>query len=241
MKASRRLRLPALAVMTAVAAGLAAPSHAADDSNHFAVKGAGLASCSDYIEARRKNTPAFYQFGGWINGYLTALNQTSPETYDLAPWQSSDLLAGVILRNCRENPQQRFVNTVAAMVASLQAQRLLIKSPLVEAHAGETRIRIYRAVLRRTQEKLAESGLYDGESRTASSISEPKTACGLIRRRAGCPKPDCRIRPPSWRCSIRHRLCRPIRLCGHKKRRCPKATPFLFSWLSRALHICLET
>ncbi|WP_282607424.1 peptidoglycan-binding domain-containing protein [Pelagibius sp. Alg239-R121] len=136
---------------------------AADDTQNFAVKGAGLANCGAYIEARQQNAPAFYQFGGWINGYLTALNQLTPETYDLAPWQSSDLLAGVILRNCRENPEQRFVKTVAAMVSSLNEQRLLTKSPLVEARVGATRIRIYQEQLRRTQEKLAESGLYAGQ------------------------------------------------------------------------------
>ncbi len=152
------------------------PVRAADEEENFAIKGAGLARCSDYIEARQKNTPAFYQFGGWINGYLTALNQLTPETYDLAPWQSSDLLAGVILRNCRENPQQRFITTVAAMVSSLNAQRLLTKSPLVEAHAGETRIRIYRELLRRTQEKLAESGLYQGEP---TGVFDQKTEDGL--------------------------------------------------------------
>ena len=140
-----------------------ASARASDEAQNFAVKGAGLASCSDYLQARQNNTSAFYQFGGWINGYLTGLNQLSPKTYDLAPWQASDLLAGVILRNCRENPQQRFVETVAAMVASLKDQRLLVKSPLVEARVGETRVRIYREQLRRVQEKLAESGLYQGE------------------------------------------------------------------------------
>ncbi len=178
MKLSKRLVLPALWATAAALLSLTTPGQAADDSNHFAVKGAGLASCGDYMEARQKNTPAFYQFGGWINGYLTALNQTTSETYDLAPWQSSDLLAGVILRNCRENPGQRFVNTVAAMVASLKAQRLLVKSSLVEAHAGETRIRIYRAVLRRTQEMLAESGLYEGEP---DGLFDQRTEDGLRR------------------------------------------------------------
>lgn len=152
------------------------PIQAADEAENFAVKGAGLARCNDYIEARRSNAPAFYQFGGWINGYLTALNQLKPETYDLAPWQSSDLLAGVILRNCRENPENRFINTVAAMVDSLNAQRILTKSPFVEAHAGETRIRIYQELLRRTQEKLAESGLYQGEP---TGLFDQETEDGL--------------------------------------------------------------
>lgn len=152
------------------------PAQAADEAENFAVKGAGLARCVDYIEARQSNAPAFYQFGGWINGYLTALNQLKPETYDLAPWQSSDLLAGVILRNCRENPEKRFINTVATMVASLNAQRLLTKSPLVEAHAGETRIRVYQELLRRTQEKLAENGLYQGEP---NGLFDQQTEDGL--------------------------------------------------------------
>lgn len=138
-------------------------ANASDDAQNFAVKGAGLANCSDYVQARQNNSSAFYQFGGWINGYLTGLNQLTPQTYDLAPWQSSDLLAGVILRNCRENPERRFVETVAAMVASLTDQRLLTKSPLVEARVGETRIRIYQEQLRRAQEKLAENGLYQGK------------------------------------------------------------------------------
>ncbi len=164
MLVSMNLKTVGKLALALTALSFANPAQAADEEENFAVKGAGLARCSDYIEARQSNAPAFYQFGGWINGYLTALNQLKPETYDLAPWQSSDLLAGVILRNCRENPEKRFINTVSAMVASLNAQRLLTKSPLVEAHAGETRIRIYQELLRRTQEKLAESGLYRGEA-----------------------------------------------------------------------------
>lgn len=176
MLGSKNLKAAGKLVSILAALTFSSAIHAADDAENFAVKGAGLASCSAYIEARRSNAPAFYQFGGWINGYLTALNQLKPETYDLAPWQSSDLLAGVILRNCRENPEKRFINTVAAMVASLHAQRLLTKSPLVEAHAGETRIRIYRELLRRTQEKLVESGLYQGEP---TGLFDQETQDGL--------------------------------------------------------------
>lgn len=151
-------------------------ARASDEAQNFAVKGAGLATCADYVQARQNNSSTFYQFGGWINGYLTGLNQLTPQTYDLAPWQSADLLAGVILRNCRENPKRRFVETVAAMVTSLTDQRLLTKSPLIEARVGETRVRIYREQLRRAQEKLAESGLYQGEP---DGVFDARTEDGL--------------------------------------------------------------
>lgn len=172
-KTFNKARWPAMVFGVLV---LSLPAVASDEAQNFAVKGAGLASCADYIQARQNNSPVFYQFGGWINGYLTGLNQLSPQTYDLAPWQSSDLLAGVILRNCRENPERRFVETVAAMVTSLKDQRLLTKSPLVEARVGESRIRIYREQLRRAQEKLAENGLYQGEP---DGLFDARTEDGL--------------------------------------------------------------
>lgn len=124
-------------------------------SGPFAVKGAGGALCSDYIEvARNSNDPSLGQYVGWANGYLSRLNQTDPATFDILPWQSSRLLYLLLADYCSKNPKVSYGAAVYALSRSLAAQRLTAKSELKEYRIGDINLGLYREVVRRLQQRL---------------------------------------------------------------------------------------
>jgi hypothetical protein len=142
---------------------VAIPASAADSEGRFAVKGAGITQCERFLEEWEGRSNAFYAYGGWIEGYLTATNQYLPETYDIAPWETTTLLAALLAEHCRKDPEMPFVRAVRAMVAAIRDQRLLESSVLIMADAGDQGVRVYREIIRRVQGQLAEEGLFDGE------------------------------------------------------------------------------
>lgn len=138
-------------------------SQGADTDGRFAVKGAGLASCQDYVEARADKSELVYSLLGWLDGYLTAYNQLSPRTFDVAAWQSADLFARILDSHCEKHPKDRFFTVVRAIVNQIAEHRLQVNSPLVPARNQQQGLLIYRETLRRVQKKLSAHGHYSGE------------------------------------------------------------------------------
>ena len=143
--------------------GSSAAVYAADTGGRYAIKGFGQMPCSRFSEAREKREPAYLILGGWIEGYLTALNQTSAETYDLTSFESTDLLAGLIDRHCRKNPEHRFADVVRAMAQRLVEFRLQEYSEIVTVEVEDNKSTIYAETVRRMQRALTELGHYAGE------------------------------------------------------------------------------
>ena len=142
---------------------LAAPVHAADESGQFAVKGAGATACGSYVQAlEQKDQNTLYAYGGWIEGYVSASNQFLDDTYDIAPWETSQTLALLLANHCRNNPGVPFLTAVRQMVEALKEQRIERRSEVVEAAQDGRSIALYRETVRRMQERLAERGLYEG-------------------------------------------------------------------------------
>ena len=108
--------------------------------------------------------------GGWIDGYLTARNQTDPETFTLAPWQSTDVLAGFLTDYCQKHPEVAFLRAVMVMTEALRPHRLSEASERVEVTVGPFRQHFFREVLARMQHRLAETGHYAGP--TAGEFDE---------------------------------------------------------------------
>ncbi len=134
----------------------------ADKNGHFAIKGAGTATCERYLEERGKRSEAYYLIAGWLNGYITAANQFSDETYDLVAWQNSKLLNALLETHCKANPKQQIHVAVRAMTEGLRAERLRERSMLVKAKANEEEVLLYHETMRRIQTKLANLGFYKG-------------------------------------------------------------------------------
>ena len=147
-------------VTAALVGCIAASAMAADENDRFAIRGAGLASCVQFLEARETGSEQYFQFGGWMNGYLTALNRLEEETFDLVPWQSPDFLATALANYCVQNREQSFHNAVFLMAERLKEQRLESRSETVSiASGGDGQpIRLYQAVIERAIGALGELG-----------------------------------------------------------------------------------
>lgn len=137
--------------------------HAADENGHFAIKGFGLKTCADYVDARAAQSNRYFQFGGWLNGYLTATNRYEPDTFDIVPWQSTGLLASWLERFCRQQPEQPFVRAVGALVNSLGNDRITSWSDMIELQIGDQNVFIYNIVISRLQAMLVQRGFLKGK------------------------------------------------------------------------------
>lgn len=155
--------------LASVAGALTAslPTHAADQVGNYATRGAGNASCSEFVDARNERGERYANFGGWIDGFLSAVNFFEEETFDIAPWQSTNLLSLALSRYCTTNPDVEFHVAVSRLVVLLGQQRLRTKSELrlhtAEKGGKKQQIVVYEAVIRRVQVRLKALGLLDTE------------------------------------------------------------------------------
>lgn len=148
----------ALAVVVALLGRAPFAAEAADAEGRFAGLGSGLARCSAFVEAREARSQAYFLFGGWMNGYLTARNEADADTYTLVPWQSVDLLADSLVDYCRANPDMPFLRAVAAMTTALVPDRLTRHSERVVVSIGPIRQPFFRETLHRIERRLAAAG-----------------------------------------------------------------------------------
>jgi hypothetical protein len=136
----------------------------ADDGGHYAVKGAGTASCGQFLEARRQRTPQYFLFGGWMEGFLSAANLYEPGTFDIVAWQNTDLLATFVAKVCETGPDMPFHLAVARTMNNLLPGKLDRRSAVVGFDGGEGRaVAIYADVVLRLKSALREQGYFDGD------------------------------------------------------------------------------
>lgn len=138
--------------------------YAADNRNLFMVKGAGLASCERFIAARSNKHNEYLSYGGWIDGYLSAINQLSKDTYDLAPWQSTDYLARIVENYCNAHPNKTFFEAFAATVQVLHKDRLIEESDLVTIESNGKKFLVREEILIRVQRQLASKDYFSGKA-----------------------------------------------------------------------------
>ncbi len=141
---------------------LAPPVNAASDAGKYAIKDAGLATCKLYTEEKSKKSKRYYQFVGWVMGYLSAHNRYAKDNADIAPWQSTDLLAALIGNYCRAKPDARLVTATNQLIAALHPSRLRTSSKRMKVTAHGKSLLIYEAILRRAQQMLSERGHFTG-------------------------------------------------------------------------------
>lgn len=175
----------ALAVV--LGTGAISGANAATEDGAFRVRGAGIASCAQYVEAAEARGAEFVSFAGWVDGYLTAMNRTEPGYYDLVPWQGTDLLLGALARYCGERPDEAFHVAVLNLARSLLPGAIEQKPEVVgiEATDGATSVALYDVVIRRLQAALRIRGFYEGElsgaytDATREAVSAFQSSVGL--------------------------------------------------------------
>ena len=137
---------------------------AADDQGDFSIRGAGLVDCKAYVKERAEKSPAYLMMGGWIDGYLTATNQYRQQTYDIAPYQTTELLTRIIDNHCQQNPDDRLFSVVNTIVAKLLPNRIIEGQKRVQISVGDRTTTLYPDTIRKLQSRLIEAGLMKGST-----------------------------------------------------------------------------
>lgn len=146
---------------------------AADENNQFSIRGAGLLTCKAFVEERAKQSPAYLMIGGWIDGYITGVNQYAPQTYDATPFETTEMLMLIIDRHCQQNPDDLLYPVANSILIRLQDQRLQTNSPFQIVRVGDYQTRLYQAVIRRIQANLSQLGHLDAP--VSETWDEPTT------------------------------------------------------------------
>lgn len=167
-----RSMLAWIAAALLFALAVPSPTRAAAGDGQFRVKGVGGETCREFAQAYAARTPPLILFGGWLEGYVSAINRHREKTFDAIPWQSTEVLLALINNHCAGNPEQRFFAVVHAMLGFFEAQTLREPSQPVEIVAGEHKVQVYKEILRRAQEALTLAGTYEG---VADGVYGPKT------------------------------------------------------------------
>lgn len=169
-----------------LAALLAQTAQAADADGKFAIKGAGLQTCKGFLAAWDAGSTDIGLYGGWIDGYMTGLNQFLPQTYDLGPWQTTPTLLGMTRSVCdQSDPEKRFIDAFFDVVRLLQTQTLTQESQAIGVtHDGRSAI-LYADVITRMKARLIELGKLEGaadqtfDEATAQALTAFQTERGF--------------------------------------------------------------
>lgn len=168
--------IPALMVAIAFA-GWGHAVLAADSEGRFAIKGAGQQSCAKYREAWEQDSTDLGLYGGWIEGYLTGLNQFRDATFDITPWQTTETLLGATRSICQQlDAETKFMDAFYVVLRAFGPQRLAEETSARRLQWNGRSVVAYKGVLQRVQQRLVEAGYepgpIDGEFR-------PETAAAL--------------------------------------------------------------
>ncbi|MEM6485202.1 MAG: peptidoglycan-binding domain-containing protein [Pseudomonadota bacterium] len=136
---------------------------AADKKGRFRVKGAGSSTCQHFSEAVREAGSEFVSYGGWLDGYLTAMNRYEDETYDVVSWQSTELLLASLLRYRQTNPEAIFHSAAAQLAQTLKRWAIRAQNPIQIAESDGMAAAVYKETLARVQGRLRQQGFYDGD------------------------------------------------------------------------------
>lgn len=160
----------------------------------YGVKGAGASDCTRFVKAvANKDKSELSSYAGWIDGYITALNMSRADTFDLAPWQSSETLLSALHNFCQQAATGKKVDVpfhvaTQMMTRSLYAERLQSTTSAVIARQRDKGVVVYQYVLDQLRDKLEQQGLLvrgrAGEAfddKTALAISAFQQREGLMQ------------------------------------------------------------
>jgi len=111
-----------LLIMFSLVVFLVLPVQAKDIDGQFAVFGAGSKSCEAYLKARATRS-GISAYVNWMEAYLSAFNLIVPSTYNIAGTRNLDQMLKWTDDYCKENPQDLYVNAVAALTVALYPER----------------------------------------------------------------------------------------------------------------------
>lgn len=101
----------------------ALPVVAADEHGMYWIYGVGRQNCSTYLDARKAGGFEEISYKNWIMGYLTSVNQSTAQTYDILG--ESDFLSALawLDRHCEKYPADTIYMAMPNMMAVMYPQR----------------------------------------------------------------------------------------------------------------------
>ena len=155
---------------------MSVPSYAADKNGEFFVRGLGSHTCETYVAEKSRNSRTYYFFRSWLNGYITAYNNMTPDTFAVAPRMNIDSLAESLEATCKGHPDHQFGTAASAVLEALKPNRLREKPDVISATVGDRTVIVSRATMRAVQEALKERGYYGG---AVDGLFGPKTRVAI--------------------------------------------------------------
>ena len=162
------------AILVAIMAILPSLAQGADQTGEFRVKGVGLELCRTYLQEQARKSPTYFLARSWLNGYLTAHNQLTPDTYDMAAEHNLERLIVWVDTYCKDNPDHQFTNAAMALIKTLAPSRLTSKA--AARPAATQRSMTDKATLQRVQQALKDQGYYRG---TIDGVTGPRTQAAI--------------------------------------------------------------
>lgn len=135
-----------------------ASAHSATTDGAFAVRGAGVIDCKTFLMEREKRSRAYLMMGGWIDGYLTGINQYAQDTYDATSFESTELFAQIVADHCKTHPDDRLFEIMNSIIRQKWKDRTVEQTPFVTVTVEGRSTRLYRTTVERVQRRLAEKG-----------------------------------------------------------------------------------
>jgi len=156
-------RLLGVLGLSALALACVRVAAAADQKGEYGVRGAGLVTCRIYNQQREARSRAYDVIGGWMDGYITAMNQYAGDTYDAAPFESTELYAALVSKYCEQHPDTPVFAVLKSLVRYHWKDRMRAPSPRIDVVVGQQKERLYVAVIRQIQQHLVQRGFYHGK------------------------------------------------------------------------------
>ena len=87
--------------------------------------GIGNESCSHFVRERQQSIGAYpdHRYVYWVTGYLTAVNEQTPETNNIAGFTDIYGLMTWLETYCKKSPLTPFAVAVKALVTALYPER----------------------------------------------------------------------------------------------------------------------
>lgn len=173
------------AVVVAATLALPQPIHAADEDGGFVVRGMGVVSCGDLVDALRVPEPDMVRirFVAWLSGYITHASRVHPTQHDVLPFADVESFATIVARICDANRDARVeaaTHRVLELLAPLNADEA--ETAELAEHNG-VRFWIRPSVLEAVQHDLIARGLLaDGQ---ADGVFGPATAAAIASFQQG--------------------------------------------------------
>lgn len=135
-------------------------AYSADGSGKYAIRGAGLIDCETFLAEQKKQSPAYLMMGGWIDGYITGINQYAGNTYDSTSFESTELFVEIVKNHCTKKPKDRLLPVINSIIKQRWESRIKSQTKLVGIKLGDQGTQLYTETILRMQKRLAEKGFY---------------------------------------------------------------------------------